>query len=185
MKLYSGNIGKAVARYLSIVLLAIIIIIGLRIGGSAHRAAQFSEIAGYWKWTKVNGHPTKIDQIVAQQCAAPNAAPVAQPNSPHRDRFINVYVNDIGRAAMMAAQPQFPIGAVIVKEKMAQPQGEPELLTVMIKRAPGFNPEGGDWEYLVFDGSGEAIEARGQLANCQTCHSARKSSDYVFRTYYK
>ena len=53
----------------------------------------------------------------------------------------------------------------------------------MIKREPGFNPKSGDWEYLVFDGSGSKVEARGKLENCQACHAAKSETDYVFRSY--
>jgi hypothetical protein len=60
---------------------------------------------------------------------------------------------------------------------------QPELLTVMIKRDPGFNPEAGDWEFLVYEGNGETITARGVLQNCMECHIRQVQSDFVFRNY--
>ena len=48
----------------------------------------------------------------------------------------------------------------------------------MVKRDPGFFPEGGDWEYVVTDSEGW-IEDRGALALCARCHAEAKA-DWVF-----
>jgi hypothetical protein len=123
----------------------------------------------------------------AFDCRAPTP-PIPHPpgvKNPHTDKFITVYVNDLGRKAMLEMKnPTFPQGSVIVKEKLTnQSISEPELLTVMIKREKGFNPETGDWEYMVTDGAGTTVQARGKLANCQACHLSRPNTDYIFRTY--
>ena len=82
------------------------------------------------------------------------------------------------------SNPNFPEGSVIVKEKLpGKASQEPELLTVMIKRAKGFNPTSGDWEYMVVDGTGTTVQARGKLENCQSCHTGNSRTDYVFRSY--
>jgi hypothetical protein len=146
-----------------------------------------NEIAGYRSWTKVNPQPVLMRAASAFDCAAPTT-PIPHPpgvKNPHADKFITVYVNDLGRKAMLEMRnPAFPKGSVIVKEKLAnQSSPEPELLTVMIKREKGFNPETGDWEYVVTDGSGTTVQARGKLDNCQACHLSRPGTDYIFRTY--
>lgn len=102
--------------------------------------------------------------------------------------------------------PHFPQGSIIVKEKLSPltivpaPEDdyerwstiedplpvysdEPELLTVMIKREPGYNPEVGDWEFLVFDALGQTIEGRGRLTHCQQCHIPHAATDFVVRSY--
>jgi hypothetical protein len=139
-------------------------------------------ISGYRKWTRVNPQPVTMAPQSAQACAA---VALADPNNPHSSKFITVYVNDIGRRAMMEEEtPHFPQGSIVVKEKLSTPTSTtPELLTVMIKRAPGYNPESGDWEYLVTDGTGKSIQKRGKLENCQGCHLRDKSTDYVSRSY--
>ncbi len=139
-------------------------------------------IAGYRKWTRVNPQPVTMAAQSAQACAI--LAP-ADPNNPHASKFITVYVNEIGRHAMMEEEtPHFPQGSIIVKEKLSLPTSTtPELLTVMIKRAPGYNPESGDWEYMVTDGTGKSVQARGKLENCQSCHLRDKSTDYIARSY--
>ena len=85
---------------------------------------------------------------------------------------------------MEELKPKFPVGSVIVKEKLSDRSSQtPELLTVMLKREPGFNPESGDWEFMVLDGAGTKVIDRGKLENCQGCHSAKPETSYTFRTY--
>jgi len=86
---------------------------------------------------------------------------------------------------MMEEQsPHFPQGSVIVKQKLpTKDSTSPELLTVMIKREAGFNPENGDWEYMAVDGAGKQVLARGKLENCQACHTTVKDVDFVYRSY--
>jgi hypothetical protein len=144
------------------------------------------EIAGYRDWFKVNRTPEVMQSRTALLCAAPTAGnPIYGPDNPHHEKYITVYVNELGRPAMMEqAKPSFPEGSVIVKEKLPDKSSQtPELLTVMIKRGKGFNNESGDWEYMVVDGSGTKVEAQGKLENCQGCHQANQQKDYVFRTY--
>src|SRR3712207_7680823 len=41
-----------------------------------------------------------------------------------------------------------------VSEKLSKPgDAPPSEIAVMVKRAAGFNPKSGDWEFLVVDGS--------------------------------
>lgn len=148
-------------------------------------SAKVKEIEGYRSWTKVNSVPQSMPMDVAQACAI--AIHEQHANSPHgnKDKYFTVYVNDTGREAMTAEKfPKFPEGSVIVKEKLSDKNSTtPELMTVMIKQKNGSSPETGDWEYMVTDGNGEKIEGRGKLANCQACHAAKASDDYIFRTY--
>jgi hypothetical protein len=95
-----------------------------------------NEIAGYRNWTRVNPQPVLMRAASALDCAAPTP-PIPHPpgvNNPHADKFITVYVNDLGKKAMLEMRkPEFPQGSVIVKEKLTnQSSSEPELLTVMM-----------------------------------------------------
>ena len=150
--------------------------------GAFSPADSALEIAGYRAWTKVNQSPYRMAPPSAIACAAPARANV--PN-PHQDKYVTVYVNDTGRKAMLEQKsPKFPEGSIIVKEKLSNPASPaPELLTVMVKRAPGYNPEVGDWEFMVTDGKGVEVRERGKLENCQTCHVSWTRTDYVSRTY--
>jgi hypothetical protein len=145
------------------------------------------EIEGYRNWTKVNSEPQLMPSRVAAACAAifVGGVMIDGKNNPHRDKYFTVYVNDAGRDAMLNQKsPSFPEGSVIVKEKLSAKDSQtPELLTVMIKQKKGFNPASGDWEYMVLDGTGTKLEARGNMENCQSCHLGNKKMDYIFRTY--
>ena len=145
-----------------------------------------SEVAGYKNWTKVNDKPQYMASKVAAMCAIPTKAQIDKEKSnPHLEKFINVYVNSIGKDEMMTKKnPKFPVGTVIVKEKLSSPESQtPELLTVMIKREKGFNPEVGDWEFMTLDGEATKVTSRGKLENCQACHLDYEQNDFVTRIY--
>jgi hypothetical protein len=188
-------------RLISIPLLCVLIGIGLFVSYSAieslSSAAQppatplakpAKEIAGYQSWSKANQEPVRMADRVALLCSAPSSPTAARINgeqNPHTNKYITVYVNNIGRQAMLEEKnPAFPEGSVIVKEKLAERSSpSAELLTVMIKHGKGFNPDSGDWEFMVVDGAGTTVQARGKLESCQACHTAQPKTDYVFRTY--
>src|SRR5260221_7212299 len=140
------------------------------------------EIAGHRDWSKVNPEPQLMPDRTAALCAPVTALPIDESKNPHHNKYLTVYVNDLGRTAMFEQlDPKFPEGSVIVKEKLADKSSPtPELMTVMVKRGRGFNPDSGDWEYMIVDGTGTKVTAQGKLENCQSCHSARQSSGYVF-----
>ena len=147
---------------------------------------QHESIKGYRAWTRVNPVPADFPSTLAQLCA-PLTVKQLEMNSgdPHKDKFITVYVNELGTKAMMhEMKPHFPKGSVIVKEKLPSREStSPELLTVMIKREQGYNPGNGDWEYMALDGDGKEVRARGRLEKCQACHQRAEYGDYVHRNY--
>ena len=150
-------------------------------------AGKLPEIAGYQKWTRANEQPKLVPSPIATLCAAPTSNQMDREKmNPHNDKYIVVYVNDKGKRAMLEEKtPRFPVGAVIVKEKLSKPDSKtPELLTVMVKRGEGFDRANGDWEYFAVDGAGRKITVQGQqTASCQSCHVGKKAADYVFRNY--
>jgi hypothetical protein len=104
----------------------------------------------------------------------------------HEDVFGSVYVNAVGYPMFMSKNvTRLPEGSVIVREKLISELNSsiPELLAVMFKRRAGFNPAGGDWEYMVLNGAGTTIRERGQLGSCQSCHARQKETGFIFRTY--
>lgn len=139
------------------------------------------ELFKYRNWTLVNPEPVLMDAVAAVACAAPGITPP----SPHSNKYIRVYVNETGRAAMMSEKhPRFPQGSIIVKEKLGEATGRlPELLTVMVKRGEGYDRRNGDWEYLVANGDSLRVERPANAKSCQMCHLTHKESDYVSRIY--
>lgn len=93
-----------------------------------------------------------------------------------------VYINDLAREAVNAEPAiQFPRGSIIVREKLANADdAKPLLLTVMIKRARGFNPKANDWEFLAIDGAMNKILERQKKGSCLDCHSSQEHRDFVY-----
>ena len=97
-------------------------------------------VEGYKQWTRVNPVPAILHAPTAILCGIPNNEQLeSRAKNPHLDKFITVYVNEVGKQAMMQMKsPVFPQGSVIVKEKLvSKDSSSPELLTAMRKREPG------------------------------------------------
>jgi hypothetical protein len=142
-------------------------------------------VAKYRKWTLANRKPYFVPDYVALLCSSAAAAKARQNPSPHGKKFIRVFVNGVGRDALRGVDGKtFPEGTLIVKEKLpTEKSTSPELLTVMLKRAKGYDRGHGDWEYAVFDGTGKKLQERGRLQNCRSCHAQQSAQDFVFKTY--
>jgi hypothetical protein len=140
-----------------------------------------SPVAGYRSWTRVTPRLVGMPESLAVDCAA--RAP--SPHNPHWRAFFHVYVNSVGRPAMVnQRRPAFPVGTLVVKEKFPRRDApKPELLTVMRKREKGFDAANGDWEYLAQELPGGRLKAPENLKKCQSCHRKVSERDYVFRDY--
>lgn len=73
---------------------------------------------------------------------------------------------------------RLPAGSALVETHYRPGSVEPVVLLAMVKRAPSYDPEAGDWEYLILTPSGEATY-RGRLPLCRRCH-AEAPHDHVF-----
>lgn len=169
--------------------LPVVTMLGCAVSGSptpSRPAPSVSEdlasLATYRQWTLVNPTPQLMEPAAAHLCGRVIGR---EEGSPHLNKYISVYVNPVGREAMMTkVTPKFPVGSMIVKEKLGSADSTtPELLTAMIKREAGYNPDSGDWEYLALDGSASKIVAQGKLTQCSVCHKSYEYSDFVTRVY--
>jgi len=147
--------------------------------------SRVPEFDDYRSWAKVNTKPQFIMSPLDMLCVGPTKAQLdAEKQDPHVRHFMLCYVNAIGEHAMLHEKnPKFPVGSVIVKEKLDSPDSASKrtLLTAMIKHESGYDPAHGDWEYVVMNGDASLLQARGKLANCGGCHAQKKNTDYVFR----
>jgi hypothetical protein len=78
--------------------------------------------------------------------------------------------------ANLVPSSRFPPGALLVQIHRGASTSGP--IFAMLKRDPGFFPEGGDWEYVVTDSEGW-VEDRGALVLCARCHAEAKA-DWAF-----
>jgi hypothetical protein len=158
--------------------------------------ASASLITGYKSWKRVNQKPHPVTSRIALLCRAPTQEEIdAEAADPHleagehpsimRMRYVVVYVNKTAEQAMLhEKRPAYPAGSLLVKERLATPNSAvPELITVMRKQEKGYNPKGGDWEYMTLDGTGKQVQSDGRLQKCQSCHSEWKRTDYTSRAY--
>ena len=184
-------------KHTGILLTAAIVLTGITLWNS--HAQTKSTVSDYRQWTQVNPKPLMMPSWVSAMCAQTPKLMAMSENDPHEGKFFVVYVNSIGKNAMLKQpKPEFPIGTVIVKEKLPTsqhsrtdtaewkgkvPYPKPELLTVMQKREKGYYPRGGDWEYSVMDGTGQKTLKSGKLEACALCHSRYTGTDWVTRSY--
>ncbi|AGP35791.1 hypothetical protein BE04_12830 [Sorangium cellulosum] len=71
-----------------------------------------------------------------------------------------------------------PPGAALVELHYPAGSSEPVTLLAMVKRPAGYDPDGGDWEYLVLTPQGTSTH-RGALPLCKRCH-ADAPHDHLF-----
>jgi hypothetical protein len=140
----------------------------------------------YRAWGARLQTPMSMSYQLAQLCRLPSPTEKAMmAQSPHAKYFTQVYVNPVGKGVWekIAKSPKlsFPVGTVIVKEKLPDPKSKsPVLLTAMRKREKGYNPACFDWEFLALDGKGKEIKEQGKIARCQSCHAKEVQTNGVF-----
>ena len=110
----------------------------------------------------------------------------SEPRENHKtgETFARVYANEKAMPAMKKEKTAFPLGSIIVREKLWRADSaEPALVTAMIKRERGFSPATNDWEFFVIDRGLTRIKDRDTVGNCASCHINAKETDWVFKTY--
>lgn len=70
------------------------------------------------------------------------------------------------------------VGTTLVERLFEHAGTDPAVYFVMVKHAPGYDPSGDDWEYLVVTPDGH-VEQRGKIALCARCH-AEAPHDHLF-----
>ncbi|HET7228792.1 MAG TPA: cytochrome P460 family protein [Longimicrobium sp.] len=150
--------------------------------GTAPALASPAEFAS---WPRVTEKPVQVSPELSMLCVAlppenTRAHAAAIPGGPHRSIVVRVSPN--AAAAYREGRP-LPAGAVVVKEKYDDDaaRGPLRAYGVMIKRAPGYDPGGGDWEYGFVSLDSTATVTRGRLAGCAGCHASARRTDYLFR----
>lgn len=155
--------------------------------GATHDATSAAEInqivEDYQNWQSLTDQPRRVADYIYLLCRLPSDEEYLAAESIHGPFFVKVYVNDIGADALFnEPDPIYPVGTVIVKQKSSGLDVEfADNLGIMIKREAGFNPTGGDWEYIYWE-SGESFQStNSDLSHCQECHVTEAEDDSVFR----
>ncbi len=123
--------------------------------------------------TNITPQPVQLTDPLALLCSAPLNTDI------HGAAWANFLVSTKALKEWKAQAKEYPKGTALVKTKYADAKGDTTLLhTVMVKREPGYNPEGGDREYVVA-GARSNVLARGKLTSCMECHSRYKDTNCV------
>jgi hypothetical protein len=148
------------------------------------------EPATFSSWPSVTEKPVPVGPDLWSLCIEPTPEQArerdaaAKRHGSHTGYTIVVRVSPEAAAAFREGKP-LPVGAVVVKEKYAEQQASGPLhaYAVMVKRAAGYNPAGGDWEYGYVTLIPQRTVLRGRLAECAGCHDSARERDYLFRSY--
>lgn len=176
---------KAIAAAAAISLAAIAVLWADPHPGLAH----FKELRDYSSWQEVTSGPHKVLSKTWELCAAP--APPGW-ELPHpgavepqgKERYIRVFASSHTADLMRDSRVErYPEGSVVAKVKLREGSSEPAAVAFMVKREPGSNPAGRDWEYLLFEGKPLKLSARGALSTCQGCHGEQEYTDGLYRSY--
>lgn len=124
-----------------------------------------------------------------QMCAVFYVDEAPGTEGPHAEGFIKVFMDEQAAEAFEKASKSYPVGSVIVKEKLLENAsiiGDRKTyrhngVGGMIKRDPGYDPEHGDWEYFFVDD--QTPLQSGRIGTCVDCHQNASDRDYVFGTW--
>lgn len=83
---------------------------------------------------------------------------------------VDVWANDVAKAALEARSRAIPVGAVLVEEHYERAEGAARgPIMVMEKRTAGSASDHGDWRWAVV-GAGGQLVADGVIEACAGCH---------------
>lgn len=144
--------------------------------------------ANYSALRSMTSEPFLVDADIARLCTAGTQAALdaaRERSGPHALSAVRIYMSDAAAKEFVEINPRYPVGSVIVKQKVkwgpaSDAHGSPSRNGVggMIKRAPGYDPAHGDWEYFYFEEAAK-IE-RGRIESCIRCHRRAADTDHVF-----
>jgi len=90
-----------------------------------------------------------------------------------------VFVNEAaGAYPALGPRRELAPGATLVERHLERGSEKIAVYFAMVKRPAGYDPDGGDWEYLVVAADGQ-VEERGRLPLCARCH-ADAPHDHLF-----
>jgi len=150
--------------------------------------------AAYRSYPIVTDHEVLVNPELARLCIGISRERVEvlrMKHGPHANTAILIYMNEPAARAFSTGSAAYPEGAVIVKRKRIHDYVDRKSgksmrsaengVGGMVKRAAGFDPTHGDWEYFYFEDVTK-IEA-GRIDSCIRCHEGAKDKDYVFGTW--
>ena len=134
----------------------------------------------YRKFKRLTKEPRHVAPLTAGLCRTVTKDDLAREKAiagPHTQHWVHIYANAGAAESIAAKGAEFPVGAVIVKEKLGEDLNSVTGVGGMVKRTKGYDPANGDWEFFYYTPGGDFTT--GKLANCIDCHKGGKR-DHVF-----
>ena len=148
--------------------------------------ADFEELRDYSSWQEITSGPHQVLPEISAQCM-PAIPPEPHPGAVDlegKDPYIQVFASSHAASLMPESRVErYPEGSAVAKVKLVEGSSEPSGVAFMVKREPGYNPEGRDWEYFLFEGEPLKLTARGAISTCQGCHGEQTYTDGLYRRY--
>jgi hypothetical protein len=98
---------------------------------------------------------------------------------------VDIFVSASAKDAYASSVIEVPVGARLLKEHFERAVGAepaptaPGPLMMMEKMEKGFDPDHGDWRYVVVNSAGAVVED-GRVESCAGCHDDAPH-DHIFR----
>jgi hypothetical protein len=134
----------------------------------------------YRGFKRLTKEPHHVAPLTATLCITPDKATQDREKAmtgPHYQNLIHIYANASAAESIAAKRAEFPVGAVIVKEKLGEDSKSVTGIGGMVKRAKGYDAANADWEFFYSTPGGKFTT--GKLASCIDCHNNGKR-DHVF-----
>jgi hypothetical protein len=159
-------------------------------GGSDGEQDDFETVlATYGNWASATDEPVDVASHIWLLCRSPTATEMEFAESEHGNlRAIREWDNSLAESAISAGRAgEFATGAAIAKEKWTTQNGAKRLVAVgmMIRRANGFDPATGDWEFAYWEEGKGISRGTSQSHYCGDCHASAERGDFVFRAGYQ
>ncbi|HEY2573259.1 MAG TPA: hypothetical protein VGH65_04290, partial [Verrucomicrobiaceae bacterium] len=106
-----------------------------------------SALTFYRTFKRLTKQPHEVAPLTAVLCTTPSPELVERERratGPHFSARVHIYANALADDAITRKLDAFPVGAVIIKEKLAKDDSV-SAVGGMGKRSPGFDPTSGAW----------------------------------------
>jgi cytochrome P460 len=132
----------------------------------------------YSKWPPRQAAPRAISAEIFSLCRLPSLPEQKFTESVHGNSLaLRDWTNDLAMQGLKTKDKPFPAGAAIVKQKL---QGTKLIaLGLMVKRAKGYDPAHGDWQFGYWEEASGLKSGAEPASACGDCHAGAKT-DYVF-----
>ncbi len=139
------------------------------------------------KMVRMTAQPFHVaaTEMVWALCTSAPAAGTSLPvttQDPH-EGWIHVYVTRQGEEVMRTGKGVYPPGTIILKQKLRDAGKKAEFFTGMVKRAKGYDPGAGDWEFFVMNSEATVARPPLNVQSCVDCHAPFRATDFVSRRY--